>query len=276
MVFANYTATADFPGCSVWRELAAAYPEAKVLLTLHPKGPDAWFESAIDTIYFTENAWQFRVLELLTPFGRKFGDMSHKLIWGRTLNGVMGDKAKAVARYDAYVGEVKAAVPPDKLLVFKVTDGWEPLCSFLGVNRAEHEIPKCQRSRRVQETYRRRHQGRLCDSGRDHGRHSRRARRRLLVAEVGRLKRKSGDRPKPSIDRVQVDLAASATRAVAILPRRGSLRTNLAHAAAELASEEITKRHPIGVADQRGNLLDVIAGGPQEMHRAFDAQILEV
>ena len=141
LVFANYTATVDFPACSVWRELAAAYPEAKVLLTLHPQGPDSWFESAIDTIYFTENAWQFRVLELLTPFGRKFGDMSHKLIWGRTLNGVMGDKAKAVARYNAYVGEVKAAVPPDKLLVFKVTDGWEPLCAFLGVAAPDTKFP---------------------------------------------------------------------------------------------------------------------------------------
>ena len=39
-VFAKYTATVDFPGCSVWRELMAAYPDAKVLLTLHPKGYD--------------------------------------------------------------------------------------------------------------------------------------------------------------------------------------------------------------------------------------------
>jgi Sulfotransferase domain len=100
-VFAKYKATVDFPGCSVWRELMGAYPEAKVLLTLHPRGPEAWYESATETIYFTENMWQFKVLELLTPFGRKFGDMSHKLIWGRTLNGVMGDKAKAVARYEA-------------------------------------------------------------------------------------------------------------------------------------------------------------------------------
>jgi hypothetical protein len=67
--------------------------------------------------------------------------MSRKLIWGRTLNGVMGDKAKAVARYNAYVGEVKAAVPPDKLLIFKVTDGWEPLCAFLGVAKPNRDFP---------------------------------------------------------------------------------------------------------------------------------------
>jgi len=139
--FAKYAATVDNPGCCVWSEHIAAYPDAKVLLTLHPRGAEAWYESTIDTIYFTENVWQFKVLELLTPFGRKFGDMSRKLIWGRTLNGVMGDKAKAVARYNAYVGEVKAAVPPDKLLIFKVTDGWEPLCAFLGVAKPNRDFP---------------------------------------------------------------------------------------------------------------------------------------
>lgn len=49
--------------------------------------------------------------------------MSRKLLWGRALKGVMDDKAKAVARYNAYIGEVKAVVPPEKLLIFKVTDG---------------------------------------------------------------------------------------------------------------------------------------------------------
>jgi hypothetical protein len=140
-VFANYTATVDNPGCCVWRELMQAYPDAKVILTLHPRGAAAWYESTIDTIYFTENKWQFKVLQVLTPFGRKFGDMSHKLVWGRTLNGVMDDKAKAVARYNAYIDEVKAAVPADKLLVFTADEGWDPLCAFLGVARPASEFP---------------------------------------------------------------------------------------------------------------------------------------
>jgi hypothetical protein len=140
-VFAKYTATVDNPGCCVWRELMQAYPDAKVILTLHPRGADAWYESTIDTIYFTENKWQFKVLQLLTPFGRKFGDMSHRLIWGRTLKGVMDDKAKATARYNAYVDEVKAAVPADKLLVFTVDEGWDPLCAFLGVAKPASEFP---------------------------------------------------------------------------------------------------------------------------------------
>ena len=132
-VFANYTAAVDNPACCVWRELMEAYPDAKVLLTLHPRGPEAWYESTIDTIYFTENRWQFKVLEVATPFGRKMGDMSRKLIWRRNHKGTMDDRARAIAHYQQHIEDVEAAVPADRLLIFTVDQGWEPLCSFLGV-----------------------------------------------------------------------------------------------------------------------------------------------
>lgn len=140
-VFSGYAATVDNPACCVWRELMQEYPQAKVLLTLHPRGAQAWYESTIDTIYFTETLWQFKVLEWLTPFGRKFGDMSRKLIWGRVLKGVMDERSRAVARYSAYIDEVKAAVPPDRLLVYQVTEGWGPLCRFLSVPEPNEPFP---------------------------------------------------------------------------------------------------------------------------------------
>ncbi|MEZ5669994.1 MAG: sulfotransferase [Alphaproteobacteria bacterium] len=140
-VFAGYAAAIDNPACCVWRELAQAYPDAKVLLTLHPRGADAWFESTIDTIYFTETAWQFKVLALFTPFGRKFGDMSRKLIWQRSHRGTMPDRAAAVAHYNRHIEEVKAAVPADRLLVFSVDQGWAPLCEFLGVPVPDEPFP---------------------------------------------------------------------------------------------------------------------------------------
>lgn len=140
-VFSNYTAAVDNPACCVWRELMDAYPEAKVLLTVHPKGAEAWYESTIDTIYFTEILWQFKILKLLTPFGKKMGKMSSKLIWGRSHQGTMSDKQKAIAHYNQHIEEVKTAVPPEKLLVFSVDQGWEPLCKFLNVPVPDNEFP---------------------------------------------------------------------------------------------------------------------------------------
>jgi hypothetical protein len=141
-VFSRYTAAMDNPASSVWRELIAAYPEAKVLLSLHPGGADAWYDSTRATIYFTESLWQFKVLELATPFGRKLGDMCHKLIWQRAHRGTMNDRAKAIADYHQHVADVRAAVPPDRLLVFTVNEGWQPLCDFIGVPVPEAPFPR--------------------------------------------------------------------------------------------------------------------------------------
>lgn len=140
-VFARYTAAVDNPACCVWRELLVAYPDAKVVLTLHPRGAEAWYESTIDTIYFSEVLWQFKVLEVLTPFGRKFGDMSHKLIWERSHKGTMPDRAKAIAYYEEHIANVKAAVPAERLLVYTVDQGWGPLCDFLGIAQPQTPFP---------------------------------------------------------------------------------------------------------------------------------------
>lgn len=132
-VFSRYRAAVDNPASCVWKDLMAYYPGAKVVLTLHARGAEEWYKSTLDTIYFTENRWQFKVLQIFTPFGRKFGDVSHKLIWSRAHRGTMSDHDKAIAFYNQHIEEVKAAVPPDRLLIFSADQGWEPLCKFLGV-----------------------------------------------------------------------------------------------------------------------------------------------
>ena len=47
-VFEGYGATVDAPGCIVWRDLVARYPQAKVILTLRDR--DAWCESMYKTV----------------------------------------------------------------------------------------------------------------------------------------------------------------------------------------------------------------------------------
>ena len=151
-IFSNYAAAVDNPACCVWRELFAAYPEAKVVLTVHPRGAEAWYESTMDTIYFTETMWQFKVLEFATPFGRKFGDMSRKLIWQRSHKGTMDDRDKAIAHYHQHIADVKAAVPADRLLMFSADQGWMPLCEFLGVPVPESEFPNVNDRKAIKKT----------------------------------------------------------------------------------------------------------------------------
>lgn len=153
-VFANYTATVDNPAVCVWRELFTANPDAKVILTLHPRGAEAWYESTIDTIYFTERMWQFKVLKYTTTFGHKMGEMSSKLIWQRSHKGTMEDRDKAIAHYQQHIEDVKATVPPEQLLIFSVDQGWQPLCAFLNVPVPEMEFPNVNDRAAIKKTLR--------------------------------------------------------------------------------------------------------------------------
>jgi len=141
-VFANYTAAVDNPACCVWPELMEAYPNAKVILSLHPKGPNAWYDSTMETIYAPERMWQFKVLRLASPWARKFGGMVTRLVWQRSHQGTMEDRAKAIAFYEQHTERVKSSVPADKLLVFSADQGWEPLCRFLGVPMPVEAYPE--------------------------------------------------------------------------------------------------------------------------------------
>ena len=141
-VFADYTAAVDFPASCVWRELMAAYPDAKVLLTLHPGGSEAWYESTWETIYYGERVWHWKVLERVIPVARRFNQMVRKIIWDRCLQGTMRDRGAALGRYIENVEQVKAAVPEDRLLVYQVDEGWQPLCDFLGVPVPDREFPR--------------------------------------------------------------------------------------------------------------------------------------
>ena len=50
-------------------------------------------------------------------------------------------KEAAVAYFNNWVEEVKRTVPTERLLVFSVKEGWEPLCNFLDVPIPEGPFP---------------------------------------------------------------------------------------------------------------------------------------
>ncbi|HJN96225.1 MAG TPA: sulfotransferase [Gammaproteobacteria bacterium] len=141
-VFENYSATIDFPSSCVWREQMVAYPDAKVLLTVHPRGAAAWYKSATETIYSVQVLWEFKVLRALLPRQPALIKMIEKLIWQRTLNGTMTDKQAAIAHYEQHIEDVKATVPVSQLLVFSADQGWQPLCDFLGVAVPDIDFPR--------------------------------------------------------------------------------------------------------------------------------------
>jgi Sulfotransferase domain len=123
-IFKGYQATVDWPACTFYKELMQIYPHAKVLLSV--RDPEKWYDSVASTIY--------RVSHLNPDHARTtHGHMVHTLIWQGTFDNRFEDKDYAIAVFLRHNEEVKQYVPAEKLLVYEVKEGWEPLCAFLGV-----------------------------------------------------------------------------------------------------------------------------------------------
>ena len=125
-------AVTDMPCHLFAAELISYYPEAKVVLV--ERNIDSWYGSWSQ---FLDNSFN-PVLPFLARFDPSW--------MGRIVNiGVSGvdkqvgsaktlaaAKARSKEEYRKHYALVRSLVPKDRLLEYKLGDGWEPLCDFLG------------------------------------------------------------------------------------------------------------------------------------------------
>ncbi|MEO8114698.1 MAG: sulfotransferase family protein [Phenylobacterium sp.] len=129
-VFAGYASTVDWPSATFYETLARAYPEAKVILTV--RDPEAWFASTQATIFA-----DMPPDDTDHPLGR----MALKVV-ADLFDRRMHDREKLISVYQAHNARVREVIPADRLLVYEVTQGWGPLCRFLGVAEPAGPMPK--------------------------------------------------------------------------------------------------------------------------------------
>ncbi len=135
---ADYEATVDWPGCTFYQEMMAAFPDAKVLLNV--REPEKWYESAASTIYGATRGLP-AIVRYIRPSIANIVDTINQLIWQKTFDNRFADRAHAIAIFNAHNEEVKRVVPPERLLVYTVKEGWEPLCHFLDVPVPDKPFP---------------------------------------------------------------------------------------------------------------------------------------
>jgi hypothetical protein len=127
-LFAGYESAVDWPASAFYRELMDLYPDAKVILTV--RDAERWHESGRNTI-FPEREWGPD--DDVSPEMREHGRMVQTLLWDGIFDGRVLDRAHAVEVFNRHIQTVQELVPPDRLLVYDVAEGWEPLSAFLGV-----------------------------------------------------------------------------------------------------------------------------------------------
>ena len=143
----GYESGVDWPECSFYEQLMERYPDAKVLLSV--RDPERWYESVRSTIYEltrlttgTRRArLTFSLLAPVAPGALGSLAMVNEIIWNGTFEGRFEDKDHAIQVFERHNEEVRRRVPPERLLVYEVKEGWEPLCEFLGVEVPERPFP---------------------------------------------------------------------------------------------------------------------------------------
>ncbi len=137
----GYTSTVDWPTTYFWKDLAAANPDAKIILTL--RDPEAWYRSATATIFARMLAFEALRSDpaAVDPARRRHMEMVNTIVVEKTFGGSL-DKAHAIRVFNAHNEEVPRSLPSERLLVYEPGEGWEPLCRFLGVPVPETHYPK--------------------------------------------------------------------------------------------------------------------------------------
>lgn len=125
-LLSGYRSLVDWPGCRFWREISTAFPDAPVLLSI--RDPERWYESAHETIYQAVR----RACESEDPAVRERMKMPDKVVFQDTFAGRFEDRAFAIGVFEAHNEEVRRTIPAERLLVYQVSEGWEPLCRMLG------------------------------------------------------------------------------------------------------------------------------------------------
>jgi Sulfotransferase domain len=136
-LFVRYRATVDWPACHYYRELMQEFPEAKVILTT--RDPDQWYDSMANTLYSLKKATEAR--QANPDLGPVQVPYVENRIWHETFSGRFEDRQYATMAFQRHNAEVIDCVPAERLLVYRVAEGWRPLCEFLGVAQPDSLFP---------------------------------------------------------------------------------------------------------------------------------------
>ena len=128
-IFAGYRATVDWAGATFFAELASAYPDALVLLSV--RDPDEWWRSFHDTVIETLSS---DLSDPDDPLSSALARLRRLTIrFAERLSPDWEDERAAKLAYVRHNEAVRAAIPPDRLVEWRPGDGWGPLCEALGL-----------------------------------------------------------------------------------------------------------------------------------------------
>ena len=130
----GFVASVDWPACSFWRELHAANPDAPVLLSTRASAQE-WWQSMERTI-----VPRLHLPAEGEPDTARRREMMHALMRMR-FTPAWTEREPAIEAYERHAEEVRRTVAPEQLIDWRPSDGWDPICSALGVAVPREPFP---------------------------------------------------------------------------------------------------------------------------------------
>jgi hypothetical protein len=149
-IYRGFRSTVDWPGAAHWRELVDHFPKAKVVLNV--RDPQRWADSMYSTIFrfplrrpHRRDRVMYAFFSVANPGSAQLPQMLDR-VWRRVFGdrhfNKPEDRRFAIETFLKHNEEIKAYVDADRLLVYEVSEGWEPLCAFLGVPVPQTPFPR--------------------------------------------------------------------------------------------------------------------------------------
>jgi len=137
-LFEGYCSAVDYPVARYYKQIIAAYPQAKIIHTI--RDAEGWYNSAMNTIFWATKPSVGRIVKMLIrmPFSsairKRFPVLKYD---GKLMDDIFGknlqNKQEVIKRFNAINTEALNFLPKDRTLVYEVKSGWAPLCNFLNV-----------------------------------------------------------------------------------------------------------------------------------------------
>ncbi|THV83930.1 hypothetical protein D6D26_10146 [Aureobasidium pullulans] len=147
----HVSAVTDSPINAFAPELIAAYPHAKVVLV--ERDTESWYKSFEKNVVSSFAAPVTRLVVKVEPgFIGKMGRIGDLLMRGQwDSKGFDEWRVEARDGYEEHNALVTKLVPKERLLLYKLGSGWEPLCQFLGRDIPDVEFPHVNETEELQE-----------------------------------------------------------------------------------------------------------------------------
>jgi hypothetical protein len=143
-VVAGSVSVIDWPGTYHWRTLMDIHPDAKVMLSV--RSGESWAKSMEQTIWgmLWGDTLLGHITKVHTDDAPKY-DFYIKMMKSMWIRAKLADENSTLesmaTAMEAYNTEVIASVPAERLLVWQIGDGWDPICEFMDLPVPNEPFP---------------------------------------------------------------------------------------------------------------------------------------